>query len=807
MSDRYLTDKIRSDILSNGMDLVGFAPVSRWEHAPFLLSPQAILPNSKTVVVAAIHITDTWTEMGGEPEPQDRSAGGWMDQNGLLDRIAYRTARLLSDHGHEAVAVASSNIWRYREYEGIPSLFAPDLSHIHAAAAAGLAEIGWSGLAITPEFGARCRFISIVTSAELVATPMYDGPKLCDMCGECIKHCPTAALRKELGKPHEVKIGGKTYRYANKNMWRCAWAEHFDLDLNSKKLKELDKVGETEILQEIAEKGKRGHERGVCQKFCVPPHLRTNMPSFGRSEKLIAQNRIKRRYPENMPTLRKMRDDISAAAIRMGAEIVSVAPLKHDVQTVPGYTVTKELPGAKTIIAMAIRIPPSFKESSTDSNYATTMMIPYLLMHQLCLKTARMVEDYGYGAASYSWHDELGEMAGIGKREKLSKLSVLPNGKGRKDVVLPSDGKKEHEVLISPELGDTLIVGVVVTDAPLDPTPVPEKCDAPSYPKIKDAKKLRKALENIAEKNLVSLFGIAPVKRFEKTIADLKKEFAGVDLGELVYDKNTNYHGIWESTIANDGTKIKGPGEWLPGAKSVIVIGMHFLDEIVRNAGHEETQQIGTYAFWQYQTYRELSFAAFALAKSLDNQGYKAVVCDNMLGIGSKVCSHRGMLPDARCNAIEGVAAGLGQLGENGSLLTEAYGAQQRLMVVVTDAELPADELYSGQALCKKCGKCQSKCPMKALSKKSFNVHLGDAVIEVPQLDRMRCDWSKRYGLCKEEGPAMIGNKTDVPKPKGKVTIDEIAKACVDRDPIMKNRPCILESCLQHCPAGSEKAS
>src|SRR5512137_2579167 len=135
MPDRITTDQVRADLLGHGMDLVGFGPVSRWEHAPYLLSPQAILPEAETVVVAAIHITDTWTEMGGEPEPQDRSPGGWMDQNSLLDRIAYRLVRLLNDAGQKAIAIASSNIWRYRAIEGIPSVFAPDLSHIHAATA------------------------------------------------------------------------------------------------------------------------------------------------------------------------------------------------------------------------------------------------------------------------------------------------------------------------------------------------------------------------------------------------------------------------------------------------------------------------------------------------------------------------------------------------------------------------------------------------------------------------------------------------------------------------------------------------
>ena len=110
---------------------------------------------------------------------------------------------------------------------------------------------------------------------------MYDGPKLCDMCGACVRHCPTAALRKELLPPHEVTIENKTFRYAHKNIWRCAWAEHFNLDLNSENLKRMDTVGEAEILGEIAAKGTRGHERGSAEglRAAAPadrhPELRT----------------------------------------------------------------------------------------------------------------------------------------------------------------------------------------------------------------------------------------------------------------------------------------------------------------------------------------------------------------------------------------------------------------------------------------------------------------------------------------------------------------------------------------------------
>ncbi|MDD2711267.1 MAG: hypothetical protein PHV34_25095, partial [Verrucomicrobiae bacterium] len=765
-----------------GMDLVGFAPVSRWEHAPYLLSPQAILPESQTVVVGAIHITDTWTEMGGEPEPQDHSPGGWRDQNSLLDRVAYRTVRVLNDAGHKAIGIASSNIWRYRQYEGIPSLFAPDLSHIHAAAAAGLAEIGWSGLAITPEFGSRMRFISIVTDAVLTPTPMYDGPALCDMCMECAKHCPTASLRKELGKPHEVKIGGKTYRYANKNMWRCAWAEHFNLDLNSESLKKWDKIGEKEIMQEKQVRGERGHERGVCQKFCVPPHLRTREPSFGRTDKLIAQNRINKRYPENMPTLRKIRDDVFAAAVRMGVDICSLGPIQPDTEA--GKMAIKEAPGMRTVLAFGIRVP---KEMYDSKRYGSDSEQPSLIafhmrMHHILLRLSRMIEDCGYHASSCNnaldssvehMAARLAEMAGLG-----------------------TCGKDAFE---TPEFGRHVQLGIITTDALLEPLATVSKIDPPQPVRKSTSKQLRFQLETLAAENLVSLFGVAPAERFGPIVAGLKARINETELGECVVDTDPKYHGQYVPEARREKAAIRGPKDYLPEARSVIVLGMHFPEEIVKNSGLEKSQQIGTYAFWQYQTRNELFIAASILAQKLSRQGYQAIITENMLGIGSKVTSHRGDLPDARCNALEAVAAGLGQIGENGSLLTPEYGAHQRQIAIITNAELPANEVYEGKDLCAHCGNCHSKCPMKAFESATFDVRVNGTTVKMPVLERHRCDWSKRYGLCGNEGPALIGNNTDVAAPQSRIRIEDMAEACKKKDPVMKRRACILESCLRHC--------
>jgi epoxyqueuosine reductase QueG len=77
----------------------------------------------------------------------------------------------------------------------------------------------------------------------------------------------------------------------------------------------------------------------------------------------------------------------------------------------------------------------------------------------------------------------------------------------------------------------------------------------------------------------------------------------------------------------------------MPEAKSVIVLGMNFPKAIIKNANLPDSQQIGTYACFQYQTVFELRFASCELANYLSKHGYKTLILENMLGIGSMVDS------------------------------------------------------------------------------------------------------------------------------------------------------------------------
>ena len=63
-------------------------------------------------------------------------------------------------------------------------------------------------------------------------------------------------------------------------------------------------------------------------------------------------------------------------------------------------------------------------------------------------------------------------------------------------------------------------------------------------------------------------------------------------------------------------------------------------------------------------------------------------------------------------------AAGLGDLGRHGLLVTPEYGSRIRLGAVTTDMPLVISEpsLLNLEAFCKKCGRCAKFCPAKAIS-------------------------------------------------------------------------------------------
>ena len=63
------------------------------------------------------------------------------------------------------------------------------------------------------------------------------------------------------------------------------------------------------------------------------------------------------------------------------------------------------------------------------------------------------------------------------------------------------------------------------------------------------------------------------------------------------------------------------------------------------------------------------------------------------------------------------VAAGLGQLGANGQLLSPHFGSRARLMLITTDADVTYDQPvdYGIHNFCQECQVCVNRCPGRAL--------------------------------------------------------------------------------------------
>jgi epoxyqueuosine reductase QueG len=78
--------------------------------------------------------------------------------------------------------------------EAMTDVFAP-YSHRHAAVRAGLAEFGLNNIVVTPRFGPRVRFTSLVTEAELPISPLLK-EKVClgTSCSLCVDSCPAEAI-------------------------------------------------------------------------------------------------------------------------------------------------------------------------------------------------------------------------------------------------------------------------------------------------------------------------------------------------------------------------------------------------------------------------------------------------------------------------------------------------------------------------------------------------------------------------------------------------------------------------------------
>jgi len=226
-----LTAEIADFARSQGAALVGFAPVERWDDAPAGHRPRDFVPKAKSVICFGMRISDaivdyddyhnhftgkaSWAEAPAHPQMLAMLVKsnvydymGHIVLDHLLSFLATRIAWKLEEDGYQCMPVATTSTPNTRTPEmQLAQWFFP-WSNRHAAVMTGLGEFGYNNIVLTPEYGPRIRFTSVITEAEFEYTPLLT-EKIClrEKCRKCLDACPDGAIQlRDSFDPEEIFI-------------------------------------------------------------------------------------------------------------------------------------------------------------------------------------------------------------------------------------------------------------------------------------------------------------------------------------------------------------------------------------------------------------------------------------------------------------------------------------------------------------------------------------------------------------------------------------------------------------------------
>ncbi len=234
------SQQVKDYALKCGADIVGITSMDRWEGAPTQCDARFIAPDAKSMIVMGFRIprgTLRGIEEGTFFIPY--ASMGYAAINFILQpMVCWKVTAMLEDEGYESVPIPNNFGWNNTDFNGqIPDAIsttnlaksvpvepgkpAPDV-FLHARFAAfmaGLGEIGWSKMFLSPRFGPRQRLAFIITDAPLEPDPIYEGPSLCDRCMMCARDCTGGAIPTD--KSVKVNVAGHDLEWADINYDLC----------------------------------------------------------------------------------------------------------------------------------------------------------------------------------------------------------------------------------------------------------------------------------------------------------------------------------------------------------------------------------------------------------------------------------------------------------------------------------------------------------------------------------------------------------------------------------------------------------
>ena len=180
--------------------------------------------------------------------------------------------------------------------------------------------------------------------------------------------------------------------------------------------------------------------------------------------------------------------DIKAAAKRLGADIVGIGSIDRW-STAPIQMDPKQImPRAKSIIALGFRVfrgsLRGIEEGTYFSNYSAMGYggITYLYMPMTVINLSKMIEDAGYEAVPMGHQSDWRAIDNVGYMRPDYSRPVAP-GKAAPDVMINLRiagflcGLGEigySKMLLTPEFGPRVRVGIIITELELEPDPIME---------------------------------------------------------------------------------------------------------------------------------------------------------------------------------------------------------------------------------------------------------------------------------------------------------------------------------------------
>jgi epoxyqueuosine reductase len=230
-----LTESVKQVARQQGAVLVGVASIDRFEpmlplydavprgHHPkvFLHEAQSVISIAMPILPAVLDVPAVLADVEMEMIPSHAkypyletfyNRVGHIVHDYMLEFIGQVVGQYLLGQGYQAMIFPTTGlhpkvddlsdieIWEgpprgaAQEYSPFCYTFGP-FSHRHAVTRAGLGEFGYNNVVLTPQFGPRQRFNSIITDAELVPDPLIAEPVcLRDKCKLCLDACIMACI-------------------------------------------------------------------------------------------------------------------------------------------------------------------------------------------------------------------------------------------------------------------------------------------------------------------------------------------------------------------------------------------------------------------------------------------------------------------------------------------------------------------------------------------------------------------------------------------------------------------------------------